>query len=90
MNRNDLIKELAERHDMPEYKAKEICKSVIELIANGLETEERTTLLGLGTFKKIKTAPRKIGNINGEGVIILPARTKIKFDFSPNERTGTI
>ena len=90
MNRNDLIKELAIRHDIPESQAKEICKSILELIADGIETEERITLQGLGTFKKIKTAPHKIGNINGEGVIILPAGTKIKFEFSPNERTGAI
>ena len=90
MNRNDLIKELAIRHDIPESQAKEICKSILELIANGIETEERVTLRGLGTFKKIKINPRKIGNINGEGVTILPAGTKIKFDFSPHERTGTI
>ena len=90
MNRTDLIRKYAAKHNVPKQYAAEICESVLSLIASGIATDKRVTLLGLGTFKKVQIAPKRIGNINGVGTTELPSRTKVVFDFSPSTKNRVV
>ena len=80
MNKQDLIKDIAERGEFTKADADAALKAVQGAIAAALTRGDKITLPGFGTFKVVETAARTGRNpLTGEPVEI-PAKRKIKFN----------
>ncbi|WP_064087987.1 HU family DNA-binding protein [Eikenella corrodens] len=80
MNKQDLIKDIAERGEFTKADAEAALKAVQGAIAAVLVNGDKITLPGFGTFKVVETAARTGRNpLTGEPVEI-PAKRKIKFN----------
>ena len=80
MNKQDLIKDIAERGEFTKADAEAALKAVQGAIIAVLVNGDKITLPGFGTFKVVETAARTGRNpLTGEPVEI-PAKRKIKFN----------
>ena len=80
MNKQDLIKDIAERGEFTKADAETALKAVQGAIIAVLVNGDKITLPGFGTFKVVETAARTGRNpLTGEPVEI-PAKRKIKFN----------
>ena len=80
MNKQELIKDIAERGEFTKADAEAALKAVQGAIAAVLVNGDKITLPGFGTFKVVETAARTGRNpLTGEPVEI-PAKRKIKFN----------
>lgn len=84
MNRPEFLQAFADERAkslrIKKYQAKDICKAVLDFLAEKIESEDRVYLYGLGTFKKVTKSAHRIGDVNNPGkTMIVPERTRTVF-----------
>ena len=80
MNKQDLIKDIAERGEFTKADAEAALKAVQGAIAAVLVNGDKITLPGFGTFKVVETAARAGRNPQTGEPVEIPAKRKIKFN----------
>ena len=80
MNKQDLIKDIAERGEFTKADAEAALKAVQGAIAAVLVNGDKITLPGFGTFKVVETAARTGRNPKTGEPVEIPAKRKIKFN----------
>ena len=80
MNKQDLIKDIAERAEFTKADADAALKAVQGAIAAALTRGDKITLPGFGTFKVVETAARTGRNPQTGEPVEIPAKRKIKFN----------
>ena len=85
MNREEFYRLFAKEYDTTLIKSRKYCYEVFTLLSKCIREKERVYIKGLGTFKKKKTAAHRIGNLTGEGSMVIPPSEKIVFDLYSGE-----
>lgn len=80
MNKQDLIKDIAERGEFTKADADAALKAVQGAIAAALTRGDKITLPGFGTFKVVETAARTGRNPQTGEPVEIQAKRKIKFN----------
>ena len=80
MNKQDLIKDIAERGEFTKADADAALKAVQGAIAAALTRGDKITLPGFGTCKVVETAARTGRNPQTGEPVEIPAKRKIKFN----------
>ena len=80
MNKQDIIKDIAERGEFTKAYAEAALKAVQGAIAAVLVNGDKITLPGFGTFKVVETAARTGRNPQTGEPVEIPAKRKIKFN----------
>ena len=80
MNKQDLIKDIAERGEFTKADADAALKAVQGAIAAALTRGDKITLPGFGTFKVVETAARTGRNPRTGEPVEIPAKRKVKFN----------
>lgn len=80
MNKQDLIKDIAERGEFTKADAETALKAVQGAIIAVLVNGDKITLPGFGTFKVVETAARTGRNPKTGEPVEIPAKRKIKFN----------
>lgn len=80
MNKQELIKDIAERGEFTKADAEAALKAVQGAIAAILVNGDKITLPGFGTFKVVETAARTGRNPKTGEPVEIPAKRKIKFN----------
>ena len=80
MNKQELIKDIAERGEFTKADAEAALKAVQGAIAAVLVNGDKITLPGFGTFKVVETAARVGRNPKTGEPVEIPAKRKIKFN----------
>ena len=80
MNKQDLIKDIAERGEFTKADAEAALKAVQGAIAAALTRGDKITLPGFGTFKVVESAARSGRNPQTGEPVEIPAKRKIKFN----------
>lgn len=82
MNKQDITSIIAEELGIKQGTAVKMLNKLIEIIHEGLNSEERITLSGLGTFYVRQLPSRRIRNPNTGEIIVTKATRKIIFKAS--------
>ena len=82
MNRREFWVKYAQENGISQAKAERICKSVFDLLAKSIATEDRVYIAGLGTFKKKKIKAHRIQDVRTREFIEVPEKEKIIFEAS--------
>ena len=85
MNRREFWIQYARKNGISQAKAKQICKSVFELLAESIVAEDRVYISGLGTFKKKTIKSHRIKDVNTGEMIELPEKEKIVFEITERD-----
>ena len=80
MNRREFWVKYAQVNGISQAKAEVICKTVFDLLADSIATEDRVYIAGLGTFKKKTRKAHRIKDVNSGEMIELPEKEKIVFE----------
>ena len=80
MNKQDLIKDIAERGEFTKADAETALKAVQGAIIAVLVNGDKITLPGFGTFKVVETAARTGRNPQTGELVEIPAKRKVKFN----------
>ena len=80
MNKQELIKDIAERGEFTKADADAALKAVQGAIAAALTRGDKITLPGFGTFKVVETAARTGRNPQTGEPVEIPAKRKVKFN----------
>ncbi len=75
----DIIDQVAKKHDMPRKDAEAFVRGMFELITDALDTENYVKIKGLGTFKLTEVDSRESVNVNTGERIEIQGHTKITF-----------
>ena len=80
MNKQDLIKDIAERGEFTKADAEAGLNAVQGAITAALTRGDKITLPGFGTFKVVESAARSGRNPQTGEPVEIPAKRKIKFN----------
>lgn len=84
MNKQDLVRELARRADLPQTTTKEVLDAILEEIALVLEEGEAYSHTGFGSFRTEQKKERKSYNPALGKRMILPVSRRVA--FRPSDR----
>ena len=84
MRRIDLIRKVSARTGIPQRDVSIVVDALFEEIKNALKNKEDVGIRGFGSFRVVKTRPRKARIIKTGQEIIVPSRLVIKFKPSKN------
>ncbi len=79
MNKTDLINAIAEKANLNKNDARNALDATIETIVNALETGDKVSILGFGTFSITEKSERTGINPRTKEVITIAARKTVKF-----------
>lgn len=79
MNRDDLIKKIADKLDITQVHTLQIYEELIALTINELKQGREVWFTGLGKFETARRKRRKGINPQTQEVIDIPAKTVVKF-----------
>ena len=79
MNKADLIENVAKDCDITKAVAEQVLNSVLGTITTAVETGDKVTLVGFGTFSVNDRAAREGRNPQTGQSIQIPARKVVKF-----------
>lgn len=80
MTKAEIAAAVADKHGIPEVKAKALVDTFFNTIATAVEQGEVVTVRGFGSFKRVARAARTISNMLGTGKEVkIPARSTIGF-----------
>ena len=83
MTKAELIKQLKEEFGLSTLaQAENVQNALFAIISNALKRGDDISILGFGTFKKVKRAARKGRNPRTGAEIQIPASTTVKFSPS--------
>ena len=88
LTKNDLVKNLAEEHQLTQAFARELVDSVFDMITNAAQKGEEVALFGFGKFKVAERGARKGRNPRtGEAVKIVASKS-LKFTPASSLKAG--
>ncbi len=79
MNKNDLIEQIAEEHELTKTFARELVDSVFGMITSAAQKGEEVSLFGFGRFKVAERAARKGRNPRTGEAVKIAASKNLKF-----------
>ncbi|MBX9868182.1 MAG: HU family DNA-binding protein [Burkholderiaceae bacterium] len=79
MNKQELIKHLAESADVSKTQAESVLNALVDTVQNRMKNNEDTTISGLGTFSVSERAARSGRNPSTGESIDIAAKTVPKF-----------
>ena len=79
IGRQDLVKRIAKRTDLPQKKVAEILEVALDSIREALQEGEEVQLVGFGSFKVRQSAARKGVNPRNRETIEVPAKERVRF-----------
>lgn len=79
MNKAQIVEKLAAEHDIPKTQAEGILNSTIDIIKKAVKKNEVVTLVGFGSFHKVRRKARKGRNPQTGKEIKIPAHNIPKF-----------
>jgi len=79
MNKADLINEVSSKVDLTKTKTSDVIDAIVESIKAALNSGEKVTLVGFGTFQTAERKERKGRNPKNGAEILIPAKTVAKF-----------
>ena len=79
MNKNDLVKVIAEATELTQVKAKTIVEATMTAINDALVAGEKVQLVGFGSWEVKQRAARKGRNPQTGEAIDIPAKKSVKF-----------
>lgn len=82
MNKQELVKHLAESADVSKAQAESVLNALVDTVQNRMKNNEDTTISGLGTFSVSERAARSGRNPSTGESIDIPAKTVPKFTFA--------
>lgn len=84
MNREELVKYIAERNHITNTKADEALQSVLDAIKDELTENRSIRIRGFGVFRPVLRKEREARGFMGSGSVTIPERWRVK--FSPARR----
>ena len=81
MHKTDLIKEIANNADLSQKDAGSALDAFIKVVTKALQKGDTVALIGVGTFKTIKTAARKVDQIDDSEVLNMAANLEGKYFY---------
>lgn len=84
MNREEFVREFAERQGITIREAREMCYGVFDFLGEKIMSEDRVYIIGLGTFKKQHMKPKRILNVNTGTYSMTRDMDKVVFHASDN------
>ena len=79
MHKTDLIKEIANQTGLSQKDAAAALEAFLKTVTKSLKKGDTVTLIGFGTFKVVKTAPRKGRNPQTGKEIQIKSSKRVKF-----------
>ena len=79
MNKQDLILQLANKHELSQKKADELLSTTLETIMKALSKGDKVTLVGFGTFQAKKRKERRGRNPKTGEEILIPSSVAPRF-----------
>lgn len=83
MTRKEFYVKYAQVNGISQAKAKQLCKSVFDLLARCIYEEDRVYIKGFGTFKKKLRAARIVNGIQ-KTPLVVPEKEEVVFVPSPH------
>jgi len=79
MNKSDFISKVAEGSDLSKADAEKALSSITDVIKEALQSGDKVTLVGFGTFSAANRAARTGRNPQTGAEIKIPAKNVVKF-----------
>lgn len=79
MNRRDFCWKYADTAHITVSEAERRCNAIFSLLNRCIWDNEKVYIKGLGTFTRSIKKAHRIGNVNGEGSVIVPDKEVVKF-----------
>lgn len=79
MNKQELIKEVAQLAGFTQVDAAKAVSAVIKAVSDALAQGDEVRLIGFGTFKRHKVASRTVRNPRNGQPVQVPAMHRVKF-----------
>ncbi len=88
MNKNDLVDQLAQEHELTKSFARELVDSVFGMISTAAQKGEEVSLFGFGRFKVADRAARKGRNPRTGEAVKIAASKNLKFTPARSLKTS--
>jgi DNA-binding protein HU-beta len=88
VTKNDLVKNLAEEHQLTKAFARELVDSVFDMITNAAQKGEEVALFGFGKFKVAERGARKGRNPRTGEAVKIAASKSLKFTPARSLKAG--
>ncbi len=79
VGRHELTKRIATQADLTQKKAGEVLEALLDGIREELQDGHEVRLVGFGSFKVRRSAPRKGVNPRNRETIEVPAKDRVRF-----------
>lgn len=79
MNKADLINQVSAKVELTKTKTSEVIDAIVEAVKSSLNSGDKVTLVGFGTFQTAERKERKGRNPKSGAEILIPAKTVAKF-----------
>jgi nucleoid DNA-binding protein len=79
VGRQELTKRIATQADLTQKKASEVLEALLDGIREELQNGHEVRLVGFGSFKVRRSAPRKGVNPRNRETIEVPAKDRVRF-----------
>ncbi|MBX5455271.1 MAG: HU family DNA-binding protein [Thermogemmatispora sp.] len=79
IGRQELAKRIAQKADISQKQAGVILETTLDVIRDALKSGDEVRLVGFGSFKVRKSAPRKGVNPRDGKAIQVPAKNRVRF-----------
>lgn len=90
MNKKDFWKAYSQKYGISQEKAKHICTSVTNLLAECIRKEDRVQISGLGIFKKKKVKAHNGWDVRHQKAIVIPEKEKLMFVLLQREDSNLL
>lgn len=84
MTKTDIVDAIADKTDLPKTKSKDALEALLDTITETLQSGEKVTLTGFGTFRTYRRKSRMGRNPQTGERIKIPAATVPKFKAGKN------
>lgn len=79
MTRNEFIAAVAEKRGITQTEAKNAVNMVLDELVEAAKTNDKLTLVGFGTFEKVRRGARKALNPLTKESITIPPKDVVRF-----------
>ncbi|MEM5855031.1 MAG: HU family DNA-binding protein [Candidatus Aenigmatarchaeota archaeon] len=80
MNKEQLVKEVARKTELPQATVRKCLDGIIEVVSNAVKKGEEVKILGFGTFRVVTRKERKGVDPRTKKEIVIPAKKIVKFN----------
>lgn len=80
MNKEQLVKEVARKTELPQATVRKCLDGIIEVVSDAVKKGEEVKILGFGTFRVVTRKERKGVDPRTKKEIVIPAKKIVKFN----------